>query len=386
MGGITDSNTTDDNDNTVTVIEDGNNAGHRANVIQVLGVNRLATDSNISSVNVPLGKDPLPDCYFTVTAAGAIGDTVRIQIAATNIDPTPPDGDLPAVDLTYTLIAADAGDEKQLAANLAEALENDTDFIDAKLEADSITGDLRPIVHISSTEFSLNGENYERPNAGDVSVTTTGTTTVQIDTANQVLVSRPKEVSLGRDPDNPHRLGVQAISGSVRVRAENVEDLFEEFALDGADKDLTVNGTPGSPAVYTISANPAGGLVKIVEVLKLYGTDTNIKVGEGHFMGANSPLTNGILIEITKGGMTDTFRLLKTTNDVLARMASSPEKAEIINQSGGDYIVAAFDLVSRNTQLSLDPGTTDKIEVKIQDNLNGIDNLFFVAEGFLEED
>ena len=31
-------------------------------VINVAGQNRLATDSNISSVNVPLGKDPLPDC------------------------------------------------------------------------------------------------------------------------------------------------------------------------------------------------------------------------------------------------------------------------------------------------------------------------------------
>jgi len=356
-------------------------------VVNVAGQNRLATDSNISSVNVPLGKDPIPDCYFEVTQAGSAGDTIRVQIAGTSVDPTTPDRDLPAVDVTYTLIVADEGDEHALAHKVAQALEADVNFQNAFLEADVISGNQRPIVHISSTEFSMNGEFHERPNFGDVTVSVTGSTTVLIDDANRVLVSRPKEVSLGRDPDNPHRLGVQAISGTVRVRAEAVDQLFEEEAKEvgGSNTDLTIDGS-GTPVVFEITANPAGGFNKVVEVLKLYGEDGNIKVGESNFLGNNAPLSSGILIEITQNESTTQFRNIQTTNDFLARFSSSPSNSEIIGQSGGDYIVSTFDLVSRNTQLTLENGTTDKITVTIRDDLTAVNNLFFVAEGFLEED
>ena len=90
----------------------------QVDVVQVAGVNRLATDSNISSINVPLGKDPLPDTYFTILTAGSAGDTITIDIAATANDSTTPDDDYPSYSYTYTLIAADVGDEKVLAKNL----------------------------------------------------------------------------------------------------------------------------------------------------------------------------------------------------------------------------------------------------------------------------
>lgn len=361
------------------------NSGLQAEVVVAGGRARLATDSNISSVNVPLGKDPIPDTWFKILTAGAIGDTVRVQIAATNNDSTTPDRDLPAVDVTYTLVAADVGNERKLAENIVNALEANANFKNALFEADVIDGDKRAVIHISCVEFSMNGEFHERPLVGDFSVTTTGSTQVLVETDYQRIVSRAKEVSLGRDPRNPHRLGVQTISGTVIVRADDVSVLIEEFATTATLlKSLAVDGS-STPVVFNITANPAGGDNKVIEVLKMYGTDTNIKVGETNFLGGNSALANGILIQIIKDNVTSQFRVLKTTNDILARMASSPEKNKIINQSGGDFIEAVFDLVDRNTQLVLKAGTTDSIKVTVRDNLSPRNSLFFVAEGFLRE-
>ena len=333
-------------------------------------------------VGVGLGRDPLPDNYFTVTAAGAIGDTVRIQIAGTSNDSTSPDRDVPAVDYTYTLVAQDVGDEVQLAENIVTGLNLDTNFQNGLLEAFYVN-DKRAIVHVTSTGFSLEDEFLERPNAGDFQVTTTGTTTVLLAFDN--LIASAKQTTLARDPNNPHRAGILGISGSVVVSAEDVDNILEEFADSGGGVyDLTVDGSV-TPVEYVINANPAGGGDKVLDAATLYGTDTNIKVGETNFLGNNSALTNGILIETTKDGETNTFRLIKTTNDFLARMASSPEKSKIINQSGGDFIEATFDLVSKNLQFVLSEGTTDQMKVTIQDDLTGVSNLFFKVDGFIRD-
>ena len=79
------------------------------------GKTRMLTETNVTSVNVPQGQDPLPDMFFTVTNAGGAGDTVRVQIAATSNDSSSPDRDLPAVDVTTTLTSNEVGNEQALA-------------------------------------------------------------------------------------------------------------------------------------------------------------------------------------------------------------------------------------------------------------------------------
>lgn len=358
---------------------------HTVDVITEGGLNKLVTTATISSVNVPQGQDPLPDAFFTITNAGAIGDTVRVQIAATSNDSSSPDRDLPAVDVTTTVTASEVGDEVALAELIISDLKDDSDFNTALLDAERPKGDTRAIVHISSDEFSLNGEFAERPNTGDVAVSVTGTTTVIIDTINQKLISRSKPNSLARDPNNPHRLGIIGISGSVRVSASEVEQLFSEFALDGASNQIAVNGSV-TPVEFIVSADAAGGMVKVIEIFRLYGDDGNIKVGEGNFLGDNSALANGLLIEITKDTVTTTFRNLKSTNDILGRFSSSTSNNKIIVQSGGSYFESVFDFVSRNVQIRLDPGTTDEIKITVRDDLSSRSDIFFVIDGFLEEE
>jgi len=357
-------------------------SGINAGVELINGKNRLLT-SSVVTIEQLFGRDLIPDTYFTIDTAGAIGDTVRMQVAATANDSTSPDRDLPAVDFTYTLVAEDVGDEKKLADNFVSAFNADPQSGAAYLEAESITGTQRAVVHVTSTEFSGTNEFHERPNVNDFQTTTTGTTLTS-DAFNN-LISRGKGTSLARDPNNPHIGGILGISGSVRVSASETDQLFEEFASNGGTTTLAVNPSGGSDE-YVISANAAGGTVKVIEAFKVYGSDRNIKVGGRNFLGLNAPLTNGLEIQITKDNITTIFRNVKTTSDFLARLASSPEKSILIPSSRVDFIESVFDLVARNLQLRLEPGTTDQIKVIVQDNLSAISELYFVAEGFLEED
>ena len=348
------------------------------------GKHRLLTETNITSVNIPQGRDPIPDTYFTVTAAGAIGDTIRVQIAATSVDSTIPDVDLPAVDVTITVTAIEVGNERLLAELVADTLTVDPDFIAAFLDAEVITGDKRAVVHITSTEFSISGEFHERPNSTDVQVSVTGANTVILN--SDKLISRPKQTVLSRDPNNPHELGVIGIQGQVRIRADEFEKLFFKDAETALGiTDLTVNGLI-TPLTFLIEANPAGGDVIFINQLKLHGIDTNIKVSNSKFMGLNSALINGITIIVYQDGIMSTLPTIKSTRDLLARFGTTASDNKIIGQSGGDFIESVFDLDKKNVAIVLHPGTADRIEVTISDNLSQIDSLILTAEGFEEED
>jgi hypothetical protein len=352
-------------------------------VVSVGGLKRAAVDANISSINVPLGKDPLPDMYFPILIAGAIGDTIRIQVSATANDSTSPDNDIPAYDYTYTLVAADAGDEVRLANNLADSLNDDPDFELSFLEATAVDSidEFRPIVHISSTVFSMNGEFAERPNAGDVIITTTGTTSVLIDNNNDRLISRAKEVSLARDPNNPHRLGVQNVSGTVRLRASEVDQILKEYLVNAALSDEMASTADS----FKISSNPTGGSDKLVESLKFIISDNNIKVQTGNFLGANSALANGIIVRFVKDGViTHIEPIIKSSLDILGQWSSNASDNKIINQSGGDYLESNFHLADLNLQFNIEAGKNDYIEVLTQDNLSSRGSIRMLAGGFLE--
>lgn len=357
-----------------------------AGIESINGKNRVLTDTNISSVNIPLGKDPLPDTYFTIITAGAIGDTVRIDIAATNNDNTSPDDDLPAYTKTYTLIASDVGNEHLLADHIAEMLTNDILFEDQFLTAISIGekyDNNRAIVHVTSTKFSLNGEFYERPNIGDFDVITTGTTVVQFYASDfRALLSRPKEVSLARDPRNPHRLGVQSISGSVFIRSTDPEALIRTRIeeVGNSNMNMSVDGSI-TPVIFEYNANPNNGPDLVIDSLKFFGSDTNIKVNSAYFLGKSGVVANGIKIELIRDGIAILTDTLYNTIDLLAVWSTSASDNKIIGQSGGDYFESTFSLADKNLALVLRNGEADLIRVTIQDDLSSIDTMYLLIGG-----
>ena len=339
------------------------------------GKKAIAIDGTVQ-IEQLFGRDNIADSWFFIGSSddvcdgvGGLNDTVRVQIAA-GCDATL----YPAVDVTTTVtnaILTDPQPAKALSELIVDDLNNDANF-SASWEA-QIIGD-NGIVHVSALP-ELFGEAGERSNINDFLVTATGTTTVSV--AFSSLVRRGKSTELARNPDDP-RVGILGVSGSIRVRADEVEQIFQDRTPN-----MAVN-PGGTPDVFTISAQPAGGLNRFIEALKFYGSDGNIKVGESNFLGLNAALTNGILIDLYKDGLLVYSQNLKTTNDLLARWSTTASDNKIIGQSGGDYYESTLNLVQRNIVFELEAGTTDRIEVTIQDNISQVSEIYLLVDGFQE--
>jgi len=347
---------------------------HIADVNLIGGVRKLETNTSVT-VNEILGQDPIPDSYFTITAAGAIGDTIRVQLAATTSDSTAPDRDIAAVDETYTLVAADVGDELQLRDNIVAYLNAQVGFKES-LKAQKAKD--RAIVHITSTFFSLQNDFYERPNPGDFAVTVTGTTTISL--GFDTFISRAKTNSLARDPDNPHNLGILGISGSVTVTPGAISDLFIEKALNVASSDLLVDGSV-TPVDFIIPANGTKDIF-ITDLRFVATAGGSIKFKQ--FLAKNTTLANGIMVTITSDGQTTVMPLITTTEDFRHTFALGSGEFGILSQPSADDLLASFVPLA---SVVLKAGSSDEIKITIQDDLTtGMADLFeFIGVGFEKE-
>lgn len=355
-------------------------SGRQANIIQRSdGNNAVCTDATVT-VEQLFGRDPLPDTFFTILTTGATNDTWTITIAATTNDSTTPDRDLPQYQKVFTVQAGEVGDEIKLAERMVSELNADSTFEDTcYLKAQRVGGDTRAIVHISSTEFSMSGEFAERPNAGDFTVAVTGTATVNVGFDN--LIARGKATSLARDPNNPHRLGILGISGSVTVTPGGISESFEEYLENGTHgKDMNQDGS-STPISYTLLADSTGEEDYYVQNISIHGQDNGIKYLTNFL--ARSVLTNGITTTITSDGTTITRQTIKKTED----MKHEWTKGLVINYSlefapGTDDLVATavFD-----PPFPLIAGSSDKIEMVVNDDLTSISSLNVFVTGFKRE-
>lgn len=358
--------------------------GTIADVELIAGKNKLLTDATVTVEEV-FGQDPFPDSYFTITNSGAQNDTIRLQVAATAGDTSTPDRDVAAIDLTYTLVAADVGDELKLRDNIVVYLNGQSSFKNAFLKAQKVK-DLAA-VHITSTKRSMDGEFYERPNANDFQVTATGTTTVSAGFNN--LVSRGKSTSLARDPDSPHRLGILGISGSVITTPGSITDLYIENAKNAESADMRVNGSLATPIVFTVPLDSVKST--FVQELRFYGGGNGIKF-EQFLSKTGSGLTNGVKIEIKSNDETTALPLIKTTEDFKNKFSfggGGPGASFRIDiQAGADQMCASFipevPFVLKKTGSFT---TDDYLKVSIQDDLTaGLAEFELIVRGFLREE
>lgn len=346
------------------------------------GKKKLETKAAVT-VNVQQGIDPLPDTYFTVTNAGAISDTVRVQIAGTANDSSSPDRDYSAVDVTTTLTANEAGDEQALATLIASDLNADAGFIAAKLVASAITTGKRAIVHISvdDEEFSVSGEFSERPNAGDVAVSVTGTTTVSL--AFDTLISRGKDVSLARDPFNPHKLGILGISGTVSSIPGGIGDRFQEFfKTSGGSSNMLVDGS-SVPVDFRIEAIADFDI--FITQIRIFGGGNGIKFGQFLSKSGAGGLTNGLEFKIKSDDQTTQLvSTLKTTESFKNIFATSGSDFQVHVQAGADQMIAILrPLIPIPIRAISTFSPDDFMQFKIQDNITaGVAQLQAVAQGF----
>ena len=366
------------NDRPESVITD-ETTGRHANVIQRGdGNNALATDATVTVEEI-FGQDPLPDTYFTILNTGGTGDTITITVKATANDSTSPDRDLPQYQKVFTVLAGEVGDEIELRDRIVSELNADSNFTDsAYLEAQAPDGDFRAIIHISSTEFSLSGEFCERPNANDFTVTTTGTASVDVGFDN--LISRGKPTSLARDPNNPHRIGILGISGSVITTPGALSESFEEYLTNVTyNEDMTQDGSV-TPIYYTLNAESDKTL--FVQNISIHGQDNGIKYLT-NFLG-RSYLTNGLIPTIVSEGITNVKNTIKRTEDLKHEWT----RGNVSNYSlefapGTDDVVAT---ASFSPPFPLEAGSSDKIEIKVQDDLSSVSTLHVFVTGFKKEE
>jgi len=347
----------------------GGDEEYAVDVILDDGIKKLAALADVT-VNSLRGFDPIADSWFYIGSeidddgtVGTAGDTIRVQIAAGSDQAL-----YPAIDVTYTLTAGDAAnDEDALATNVAAYLNADVTFSDL-WRAQKVSGN--GCVYITAKKP---GGHYERPNAGDFMVTTTGTVTVTPAFGN--LIRRQKATSLARDPSDP-RQGILGIQGSVVQTEGDVTSRFQEVFPE-----LRVNGSV-TPVDFTVSADQTQ--VKFITSVVFSGRANGIKFGQ--FLSSSS-LTNGIQITFKSNDFMAEREPIKTTDDLLDFHAEDPDNFAVFIQAGGDKFTAVLEFKS---PLELRPqgefAADDYITISIRDNLtSGTSQLRAIVSGFNRE-
>ena len=353
----------------------GGDEAHAVDVILDGGVKKIAAKADVT-VNSLRGFDPIADTWFFIgteldsLGAGAIGDTVRVQIAAGD-DPSK----FPAVDVTTTLTATEAGDETALANLIVSNLNGDANFSQCffarRLDEEATT------VYITHRKPGPQGE---RPNVNDFQVSSTGTTVVTAAFDN--IERRQKNTSLARDPANP-TLGVLGISGSVTAGEGDVTGRIVEFATNGgAGTDLRVDGSV-TPVEYYINASP--DKERFFTSLRFEALGNGIQFT--NFLSQNGALSNGVLVTIRSNDSEITFPAISATEDFASYFSRGESDFDLFDVSGTDYFratlsfTAPFQLYKQGTF-----ATDDFIKIAIQDDLSsGIQRFQFIGFGFERE-
>lgn len=366
------SDTTTEKDESIVRI--AGSSGLLADVILDGGENKLVSRADVT-VNSLRGFDPIADTWFFIgtegdsTGAGGIGDTVRVQIAVGD------DGTLfPAVDVTSTLTATEAGDETALANLIVSDLNGDSNFslnyFARRLDEDATT------VYITARTPGPRGE---RPNADDFQVTTTGTTVAT--RAFDNVIRRQKNTSLARDPANP-TLGVLGISGSVTAGEGSVTGRIIEFAKNGGSDVLRVDGSV-TPVDFLINASATSE--RFFTSLRFEALGNGIQFT--NFLSKAGSLTNGILVTIRSNDAEVDFPPLKATEDFASYFARGNSDFQVFDVAGTDYFratlsfTAPFQVFKQGTF-----ATDDFIRVRIRDDLtSGLTRFKFIGFGFERE-
>jgi len=357
---------------TKSVIQGGNSPYYSADVQYINGVHRLAT-TGIVQIEQLFGFDPFPDNYLTIENTGGIGDTWQTQMVATAGDPTTPDRDAPAINVTSTVTATEVGDEIKLRDLIISDLNNDTNF-KASCKAQAVK-DLA-IVHIYS---KFRGEFYERPLADDMTITTSGTASGFLGYDNFKM--RGKQTALSRDPNYPHLLGNLGISGQVTSVPQAIGKLCIVNATNGTHGKEMNNDGSVTPIYYMIQCLTAED--RFVKELRFYGSAAGIKFGQ--FLNLNSPLGNGIEIKIKSDDEIATLPIIYDTESFQAEFALGKVNFQLFTGAGLDNFLASFQFeqpfpIRKTGTFPVD----DYVQAKVQDDLSAVAKLRLLGYGYRE--
>lgn len=154
-----------------------------------------------------------------------------------------------------------------------------------------------------------------------------------------------------------------------------------EYAMNGPNSDLNTDGS-GTPKEFIINADATKN--KVIFSLVFEALDNGIKID--NFLGKNSALSNGLVIEIKSQDQIFQFNPITITQEFDSLFSFGTGRSyELLFASGLDSMVARFGPSSPFILKPVGTYTTDDyIKVTVSDNLNSIAKLRFLAVGQLE--
>ena len=140
---------------------------------------------------------------------------------------------------------------------------------------------------------------------------------------------------------------------------------------NGSSDDMTVDGS-SSPAVFSLLADPTQDI--FVSEIRFVLVVNDLKFNGGSFGGSNSPLTNGVKLELRSNSTTVELVNLKVNEDFLSFY--SPGGVTIHQAASNDVLVAGLYLGGAARIVA---GSGDFLKVTIRDNLGGTAYNYFTA-------
>jgi hypothetical protein len=196
----------------------------------------------------------------------------------------------------------------------------------------------------------------------------------------------------GRHPGvtEEHALKVAVVTQSAHtIPTEELirQKVLREFLAEpaGSSTDLNVDGSV-TPVEFVITAVP--GVTKWVTGLRILLNGVNMEMDTNDFRrfgaatASQTPLTNGIEMFVEQVGSTSQFYV-----DPIQTMGQFLDYADrftnIVNavSTQSDFLSFDFDF---DVPVVLPPGTTDKVAVKVSDDLTAIDLFKVIARGYRE--
>lgn len=353
--------------------------GSLVEVLDVDGKKALNTTGNFA-IDKIYGFDNFADTWFFIKDTGDINTIWRIEIAVGTHDVTVPADNDPAVLVDIIVTSLELKDEEALRDKIVSSLNNDANFNiawSAKIIQDNHG------IHIQSKRIAERGERFT---AGDFLVshpTSNGTPIFSSDLIDYTFIIRRKKQNSGaRDPRDPRFLTV-GISGEVQAVPGAVSDLYDNSLQNNGSPDLRVDGSV-TPVEFLIEPDLEKDI--FIKELRFYGGGNGISFTT--FLNKNSPLDNGILVEIRSNEEFISFSPIKTTEDFKNKWSfGSGSNFSLDLVSGTDQFLAV--LLFENPFPIKRLGTfitgEDYVKCFIRDNLSSqIAELEIRAFGFLK--
>lgn len=365
-------------------------------IVRPDGITAVPIDGTVT-VTSTFGFDQNPDSFFKIINTGGAGTTWTLFVRGTSSDPSAPDRDLPDFTKVFTVLAGEVGDELKFRDRIITELNTSTIFRDDVLLKSQAATD-RGVVHIFSVAFSLSAEFYERPAAGDFTVTIGGAPgdgVVVVGFDN--LIARSKPVTITTDKESPHRLGQFGITGDVNVVAKDLDDLFVQYATDDGtptpdqggtgDRDLLVDGSV-TQQTFFVAASLATDL--FIQTMIFRARGNGIKLS--NFFAKNTVLTNGVRVEIKSDNTVTTFFPMRDTSDfknTWAALSGTVATWDLDRGAATDEAVAVVKFENPfiiKVDGAFGAGNNDYIRVLINDDLSsGNQDFDFLVRGFEKE-